>query len=124
MQTLCIPARGGPRTRAPLFTLVLSVLCLSCGSTTPDSPLVSTSSELPISGETTTAPASTSFVYPPPTSEPDDSCTEGYSPCLPLAPDYDCAGGSGDGPAYTGLVQVSGSDPYGLDADNDGVGCE
>jgi hypothetical protein len=56
------------------------------------------------------------------------NCTPGYSPCLPLGPsDYDCAGGSGDGPAYTksGVVyKVSGSDPYGLDADNDGMGCE
>jgi len=51
-------------------------------------------------------------------------CTPGYSPCLPPASDYDCAGGSGDGPAYTGYVTVSGSDPYGLDADGDGVGCE
>jgi resuscitation-promoting factor RpfB len=56
------------------------------------------------------------------------NCTPGYSPCLPLGPsDYDCAGGSGDGPAYTepGVTyHVTGSDPYGLDADNDGSGCE
>ena len=52
------------------------------------------------------------------------SCTPGYSPCLPPASDYDCAGGSGDGPKYTGTVTVTGSDPYGLDSDNDGVGCE
>lgn len=55
------------------------------------------------------------------------NCTAGYSPCLPPASDYDCAGGSGDGPYYTepGVVYtVSGSDPYGLDADNDGSGCE
>jgi PASTA domain-containing protein len=52
------------------------------------------------------------------------NCTVGYSPCLPPASDYDCAGGSGDGPKYTGLVRVTGSDPYGLDADNDGYGCE
>jgi len=52
------------------------------------------------------------------------NCTPGYSPCLPPASDYDCAGGSGDGPKYTGLVRVTGSDPYGLDADNDGYGCE
>ncbi len=59
---------------------------------------------------------------------PTSNCTPGYSPCLPLGPsDYDCAGGSGDGPAYTepGVVyHVTGSDPYGLDADNDGLGCE
>ncbi len=52
------------------------------------------------------------------------NCTPGYSPCLPPASDYDCAGGSGDGPKYTGLVRVTGSDPYDLDADNDGYGCE
>jgi beta-lactamase superfamily II metal-dependent hydrolase len=52
------------------------------------------------------------------------NCTIGYSPCLPPASDYDCAGGTGDGPKYTGRVTVSGSDPYGLDSDNDGVGCE
>jgi hypothetical protein len=56
---------------------------------------------------------------------PTSTCTPGYSPCLPLASDYDCAGGSGDGPEYVvGVVQVTGSDPYGLDADNDGLGCE
>lgn len=56
------------------------------------------------------------------------NCTPGYSPCLPLGPsDYDCAGGSGNGPAYTtpGVVyRVTGYDRYGLDADHDGYGCE
>jgi resuscitation-promoting factor RpfB len=52
------------------------------------------------------------------------NCTDGYSPCLPPAPDYDCAGGSGNGPKYTGPVRVTGSDPYGLDDDGDGVGCD
>jgi hypothetical protein len=45
--------------------------------------------------------------------------------CLdPNASDYDCAGGSGDGPEYTGRVEIVGSDHYGLDADGDGLGCE
>lgn len=47
-----------------------------------------------------------------------------YDPCLAPASDYDCAGGSGDGPAYTGYVRVIGGDPYDLDSDGDGVGCE
>lgn len=49
---------------------------------------------------------------------------EGY--CLdPNASDYDCAGGSGDGPKYVPVtVTVVGTDHYGLDADNDGLGCE
>jgi len=52
------------------------------------------------------------------------NCTPGYSPCLAPASDYDCAGGGGDGPKYVqGPVRVSGSDPYGLDSDGDGVGC-
>jgi hypothetical protein len=38
--------------------------------------------------------------------------------------DYDCLGGSGDGPRYTGRVVVVGYDHYGLDADGDGIGCE
>jgi hypothetical protein len=38
------------------------------------------------------------------------------------ASDYECAGGIGDGPKYTGRVAVIGSDPDGLDADGDGVG--
>lgn len=61
---------------------------------------------------------------PPPT--PPSSCHSSYTgACLdPNASDYDCAGGSGDGPKYTGFVHVVGYDEYGLDADNDGLGCE
>jgi hypothetical protein len=45
--------------------------------------------------------------------------------CLdPNASDYDCAGGSGDGPKYTGTVTVVGPDVFGLDGDGDGTGCE
>jgi hypothetical protein len=50
---------------------------------------------------------------------------QGYSPCLPPGPDVDCRGGSGDGPRYVdGPVYVRGDDPYGLDRDGNGVGCE
>jgi beta-lactam-binding protein with PASTA domain len=52
------------------------------------------------------------------------NCTPGYSPCLPPASDYDCRGGSDDGPKYTGPVRVTGSDPYDLDRDGDGKACE
>jgi len=45
--------------------------------------------------------------------------------CLdPNVSDYDCEGGSGDGPMYTGTVTVVGEDHYGLDSDSDGTGCE
>ena len=45
--------------------------------------------------------------------------------CLnPDSPDYDCRGGSGDGPDYTGPVRSVGSDPFDLDRDGDGLACE
>lgn len=55
-----------------------------------------------------------------------NECDPNYSgACLdPYASDYDCAGGSGDGPEYTGMVTVVGEDHYGLDSDSDGTGCE
>jgi hypothetical protein len=53
-------------------------------------------------------------------------CNPNYSgACLdPYSSDYDCEGGSGNGPDYTGEVAVVGEDQYGLDADSDGIGCE
>ena len=61
-------------------------------------------------------------VAPPPAPS---NCTPGYSPCLTPAYDYDCGGGSGDGPEYVyGVVRVTGSDPYDLDRDGDGYGCD
>jgi hypothetical protein len=55
------------------------------------------------------------------------SCDPNYSgACLdPDASDYDCAGGSGNGPLYVqGPLTVVGRDHYDLDADGDGVACE
>jgi hypothetical protein len=52
-------------------------------------------------------------------------CDPNYSGCVPIASDVDCAGGSGDGPAYVkGPVEVIGKDIYRLDRDGDGIGCE
>ena len=48
-------------------------------------------------------------------------CHPSYSGCLPIGVDVD---GNGNGPAFTGRVQVIGSDVYGLDSDADGIGCE
>jgi hypothetical protein len=54
------------------------------------------------------------------------SCDPNYAgACVPIASDVDCAGGSGNGPAYVrGPVKVIGTDIYDLDSDNDGLGCE
>jgi hypothetical protein len=62
---------------------------------------------------------------PPPEPEATASCHPSYEPCLdPNAGDYDCDGGSGDGPMYTGSVTVTGPDDYDLDRDGDGTGCD
>ena len=47
--------------------------------------------------------------------------TRPYSPCLPIVGDLDCADIRAMGVAP---VRVLGSDPYRLDGDNDGLGCE
>ena len=58
--------------------------------------------------------------------EQGSNCDSNYSgACVPIARDVDCAGGNGNGPEYVrGPVYVVGEDVYGLDDNNDGVGCE
>jgi hypothetical protein len=53
-------------------------------------------------------------------------CDPNYEgPCVPVDSDVDCASGSGNGPSYVdGPVTVVGDDIYGLDSNNDGIGCE
>ena len=65
---------------------------------------------------TTTTP-STPVLTPPSGS----NCHASYSPCLPIVGDLDCADVRALGVAP---VRVLGSDPYRLDGDNDGWGCE
>jgi hypothetical protein len=47
-------------------------------------------------------------------------CQSGYSPCLPRVADLNCS----DIPESKKPIRVTGSDPYRLDADGDGYGCE
>jgi hypothetical protein len=57
--------------------------------------------------------------------KPQRECDSNYGGCVPVASDVDCAGGSGNGPAYvSGPVRVIGSDIYRLDNDHDGYGCD
>jgi hypothetical protein len=45
--------------------------------------------------------------------------------CLDRAGDYDCEGGTGNGPNYVdGPLRVRAPDPFDLDKDGDGWGCE
>ena len=80
----------------------------------------------------TPLPTNTLVPAPPPTNTPvpppptQSGCHPSYQgACLGIGiGDYDCAGGSGNGPNYTGRVTVVGPDEFRLDHDNDGVGCE
>lgn len=83
----------------------------------------------------TTAPTLPPTTLPPPTLPPTTAvvttaaasggCHPSYSGCVPMASDVDCAGGSGNGPAYaSGPIQVIGPDVFDLDRDGDGVACE
>jgi hypothetical protein len=71
----------------------------------------------------------------PPTTRPAPKTTRAPSGnCDPSYPDsclhdgigdYDCAGGSGNGPNYVdGPIRVRPPDPFDLDRDGDGLGCE
>lgn len=64
-------------------------------------------------------------VDPKPKSAP-SNCDPNYSgACVPIASDVDCAGGSGDGPAYVeGPVTVVGDDIYDLNRDDDNIACD
>lgn len=74
------------------------------------------------------APAPAAPAPPPaaPTPSPSGACHPSYADaCLdPSVSDYDCIGGSGNGPGYTAKVRVVGPDVYRLDSNGDGYGCE
>lgn len=69
---------------------------------------------VPSSGSSAPRPA------PPASSTSGSGCEPGYSPCLPITGDLNCA----DIPADKKPVRVTGSDPYHLDADHNGIGCQ
>lgn len=79
--------------------------------------------DVPIETPTPTpapAPAPPPTQAPAPTQAPPtaSNCAPGYSPCIPNSPtDLNC-------PDVNGPITVTGSDPYGLDRDGDGIACE
>ena len=81
-----------------------------------------------VAPEPTVPPLPTTSVPPPvPTEPPPPNCDPSYPDvCIPVgAADYDCAGGTGNGPNYIqGPIRVLPPDPHSFDGDGDGVGCE
>lgn len=60
----------------------------------------------------------------PPTGPLPASCHPAYWPCVPRAKDVDCLGQSNGPVLIGGPVEIITSDPYKLDDDGDGIGCE
>jgi hypothetical protein len=83
---------------------------------------------------TTTAKPAPVVTSPPPTSPPptaastNSDCHPSYKgTCIPPdVSDADCAGGSGNGPWFVQEKNISvvGPDPFDLDRDGNGVGCQ
>jgi hypothetical protein len=96
---------------------------LSSNVTATPSPATPTPTVVPTP---TATPPPTSTPTPKPTVAAASNCDPNYSgACVPIASDVDCAGGSGNGPAYVaGPVKVIGVDKYDLDRDGNGWGCE
>ena len=71
-------------------------------------------------------PPPPSTAPPPPTTTPAQGDPSYPDVCLDAAvEDYDCAGGSGNGPEYVeGPIRVRPPDPFDLDREGDGWGCE
>jgi len=113
------PGRNGERTRTYRVTLIDGV---------------ESTREL-VSDVVTTEPVTEvtavgTYVEPAAPAAPDPpaaagDCDPNYADaCVPIASDVDCAGGSGNGPAYfDGVARVVGRDIYKLDGDGDGWAC-
>jgi hypothetical protein len=115
---------------------MLSVACTlllagtGCATKTTDTG----SSSPPTTTATTSTTTTTTTTTLPPTTTTTATTTTTPDNCDPSYPtkclhdgigDYDCAGGSGNGPNYVdGPIKVLAPDPFGLDSDGDGVGCQ
>jgi hypothetical protein len=108
-----------PSTAAPLSTTTAAPKPTTTAPTT-----TTTTAPKPTTTQPTTMTTTEQAVQAPPPA-PKSDCDPNYSGCVPIASDVDCAGGSGNGPAYVqGPVRVIGKDIYKLDSNNNGVGCE
>ncbi len=130
----CELTREQPETPSSTTTTKPAPPASSTSSTTTTTSTTSTTTTTrPRASTSTTSTTSTSTTSTTSTTTSTTStmapleCHPAYTgKCVPIASDVDCLGGSGDGPEYVGQVRVidPSVDPYRLDHDNDGFGCE
>ncbi|MGH9177411.1 MAG: hypothetical protein ACRD0N_02495 [Acidimicrobiales bacterium] len=128
-QTTADVAESLPRATAPETTAPTTVETTTTAAPTTTTTVATTTTTRPPTTTTTRAPTTTTTAAPAQAvaqAPPPGGCHPSYEgACLPPdASDVDCAGGSGNGPVYTGRVSVVGPDVFDLDRDGDGVGCE
>lgn len=94
--------------------------------TAPVNEVTAIGSKAPAPAPAPVAEAAPVPAAPVPLAPQPGGCDPNYADaCVPIASDVDCAGGSGDGPAYVqGPVRIVGSDIYDLDRDGDGIACD
>ncbi|MGI8516754.1 MAG: thermonuclease family protein [Acidimicrobiia bacterium] len=113
-----------------LWGLVATATSMATTTSSTTTSIVTTTTTPPTTAPATTAPPTTApptTTGAPVTRAPVVSCHSSYlNVCLGVGiGDYDCAGGSGNGPNYVqGPVSVVGYDEFDLDREGDGVGCE
>ena len=129
--TATVTAGTAPTTTAPATTAAPTIAASSVAPTTTARRTTPKPAPKPAptpAPKPAPKPAPTPVPRPKPSSAPAPStCDPHYvGQCLKDGVgDYDCAGGSGNGPNYVYVtVRVVGSDPFRLDADHDGLGCE
>lgn len=112
--TTAAPTTAAPTTTAPTTT--------AAPSTQP--PTTATTTQPPTTSTPATAAPTVASTAAPTTAAPVSDCHPAYGGCIPYAPGdaYNCGQLSpSQKPVH---VKEIGNDPYRLDADSDGVGCE
>ena len=120
-----------PQPKYRFFVIIsIALFTTGCNEGTQTNKLENTTHQVtPVSTPPMTPTPKPTPIPPPktvaPKPAPKSGCDPNYSGCVPIASDVDCAGGSGNGPAYVqGPIRVIGTDIYDLDRDGDGIACE
>lgn len=119
---------SAPTLHTPADTTTVATVTTSTAApttTTTPGPATSPPPAATTTRRTTAEPPTPVTHRIPEPATPTGNCDPNYAPCVPIASDVDCAGGSGDGPVYVrGPIRVIGRDIYRLDSDHDGIACD